>query len=78
MEQDMVDSVVTREVVDCEFGKLLADGGWRPSLMPQYIDNVICYVQNTFGSRNLEYYKLKKAVIKRMKELDPVLFKRDI
>lgn len=78
MEQDLVDSVVTREVVDCEFGKLLADGGWRPSLMPQYIDNVIDYVQNNFHSLDCEYYKLKKAVIKRMKELDPVLFTRDI
>lgn len=77
MDKDLIIRLVTKELLAQEFAKLLVNGGWRPSLMPTYIENV---VQRVIGltDTKLDYYKLKRDVINIMKKLDPVLFKRDI
>jgi len=76
LEKNLVTNVVTKELLADEFGKLLVSGGWRPSLMPDYINNVVARVLET-SSIKVDYYKLKRETIRRMKELDPILFKRE-
>ncbi len=68
-----VNIIVTKDLVDDVFGAIISKhGGWKPSLMPLYIDMVIEKINNT----TYDSLELRKAVIKRMKELDPILFKR--
>ena len=77
MEKFLVNRVVTKELVDEVFGGMLGrNGGWRQSLMPEYIDNVLAEVLKYADSRH-DYVLLRKETIQRMKELDPILFKGD-
>ncbi len=77
MEKNLVANIVTKELLADEFGKLLVSGGWRPALMPDYINNVVARVLAATDLK-LDYYRLKKETIRRMKELDPILFRKDI
>lgn len=78
MEKFLVNRVVTKELVDEVFGGMLGrNGGWRQSLMPEYIDNVLAEVLK-YASDKHDYCLLRKETIRKMKEYDPVLFKRDI
>jgi len=76
LERNLVNNIVTKELLADEFGKLLSFGGWRPALMPDYINNVMERVRKE-SPQQLDYYKLKRETIRRMKELDPILFRRD-
>jgi len=65
---------VTKALVDEVFGRLASSGGWRPSLMPEYIRLVMESVVLRF-SGEWEYNEMKKSVIRVMKRLDPILFR---
>lgn len=76
MEKLLVNNLVTKELLADEFGKLLCYGGWRPTLMPDYINNVMeCVARQT--NQPLDQVRLKHETIRRMKELDPILFKKE-
>ena len=76
MEKDIINKLVTKNLLDEEFAKLLVCGGWRPALLPKYIENVLILVLEHL-STDVDYFKVKKFVIVKMRELDPILFKKD-
>ncbi len=70
---EFVNKYVTRELVDDIFGAIISKhGGWNHRFMPMYID-MVCEKINALG---LCKEKMRKEVIKKLKELDPILFKK--
>lgn len=76
MERDFVNRIVTRDMVDDIFGGLVASsGGWRPALMSDYIQLVFDTVIEKSQGRH-EWNNLRKETIRKLRELDPMLFQR--
>ena len=70
---EFVNKYVTRELVDDIFGAIISKhGGWNHRLMPLYIDTVC----DRINPDNVYMEDMRKEVIKRLKELDPILFKK--
>ena len=74
MEREIVNKIVTVDFVNNIFGRILGEnGGWRPSLMPLYIDEVVKAIEKN-DITECDPIILRKEVIKKMKELDSILF----
>jgi len=73
MLEEYINSVVTRELVNDVFGSIVSKhGGWNPLLMPLYI-NTVC---DRISDIKYDQVELRKEVIRKMKEFDPILFKK--
>jgi len=66
---------MTADLANDIFGRLVSSGGWRPALMPEYIRLVMEAVVVHYVGAAWDYYQMKKAVIRALKKLDPVLFR---
>ena len=71
--REYIDKNLSKEILDDVFGYLVSqNGGWRPSLMSVYIDMVV----KRLYKPEYDGVLFRKEIIRKMKELEPVLFRR--
>lgn len=76
-EHDLVEKYVTREIINDIFGDIVSrHGGWRQPFMSDYIEDVLSMVKK-YASSECDYMLLRQEVVKKMKELDPMLFQKN-